>query len=79
MPGVIGRTALHAGRARRCPLPPQRYLAVYEISAPPAEIMQSFMGGLGAGTLTVSPALDLATMAMSFWAPHGSEVKGASA
>lgn len=76
IPGVIAGQRYTLDPLENAPAPPQRYVAVYEISKPPAEIMQAFMANMAAGTLTVSPALDLTTMSMSFWSPHGPEVKG---
>jgi hypothetical protein len=53
------------------PPPAHGYLAVYEVAAEPATVMTEFMARLGSGAMTLSPALDLATVTMGFWEPRG--------
>lgn len=51
--------------------PAHRYLAVYEVETDAATAMKDFMGRLETGEMTLSPALDLASVTMGFWSPSG--------
>jgi hypothetical protein len=53
------------------PPPTQRYLAVYEVDGDPSAVMADFLARLGDGRMDLSPALDLGSVSMGFWAPSG--------
>lgn len=71
IPGVLSGQRYALAPLEGAPQPAQRYLAVYEIERPGAEIMAGFGAAMATGELTVDPSLDLSTMSMSFWEPHG--------
>jgi hypothetical protein len=53
------------------PPPPHRYLALYDVDGDRDDIMKNFLARLGSGEMSLSPALDLGTVSMGFWAPLG--------
>ncbi|MCW2620831.1 MAG: hypothetical protein JWL64_433 [Frankiales bacterium] len=53
------------------PPPAHRYLAVYEVDGDPAVVMKDFTSRLTSGDMTLSPALDFASVSMGFWSPAG--------
>ena len=74
--GVVSGQRYALAPLEGAPAPAQRYLAVYEITSSPMEIMAGFGAAMQTGELTVDPSLDLTTMSMSFWSPQGPEVTG---
>ncbi|BBZ78772.1 hypothetical protein MANY_41090 [Mycolicibacterium anyangense] len=55
------------------PLPPpsHRYLVVYELDREPDQVMAEWLNAVVAGTLTLGETLDLSTVSVSGWTPHG--------
>ncbi|MEV0766794.1 DUF4286 family protein [Nocardia salmonicida] len=58
------------------PPPAHRHLAIYELDALPDDVIAEFLRRLGSGEMTLSDAMDLATIEMSIWTPHGALVVG---
>jgi hypothetical protein len=56
--------------------PAHRHLAAYTIEVEPDAIMKEFMSRMTTGELDVSPALDMKTVKMAFWAPNGPRREG---
>lgn len=54
-------------------LPPSahRYLAVYELDRDPNEVVADFLAAVADGSLPLSDALDLTTISLTAWRPHG--------
>jgi len=48
-----------------------KYLAAYTIQTSPENVMKEFMTRMGSGEMDVSPAMDLSSVTMTFWAPNG--------
>jgi hypothetical protein len=48
-----------------------RYLVVYEMEGDVDEVMLKIAESVGAGSIVVSDALDMGSVAMSFWTPLG--------
>lgn len=55
-------------------VPAQRYLIVYEMDDDPDTVMKRIMEAHAAGAIHMHDALDLDSVTMSFWSPHGSRV-----
>jgi hypothetical protein len=55
------------------PPPIHRYLAVYRLDRDGSEVMAEFGNRLATGQLDLSPDMDLATIALAVWRPHGPE------
>nr|WP_040752629.1 hypothetical protein [Nocardia transvalensis] len=53
--------------------PPHRYLAVYDLSGDPDEVVKAFQARAASGEIGLSPALDMASLAVSVWRARGSE------
>ncbi|HVV08061.1 hypothetical protein [Amycolatopsis sp.] len=51
--------------------PAHRYLATYELDGDPDEVMAEFLRRIGAGEMTLSESLDMGTIVMTSWRPHG--------
>lgn len=62
------------GRAAAAPA--HRYLAVYELTADPAEVVAEFRKRAGSGEIPLSPTLDVASLSVAVWAPRGPAVTG---
>ena len=56
------------------PPPPQRYLLVYEMEGDIDVIMGKVSEAAMSGTMVMSDALDMTSIAMSFWKPTGSKI-----
>lgn len=48
-----------------------RYMVMYEMEGDPAEVMGRISEAVQAGEIHMHDALDLSTVEMSFWDPHG--------
>jgi hypothetical protein len=55
------------------PPPAHRYLAVYRLDRAGNEVMAEFGNRLVTGELDLSPDMDLTTIALAVWRPHGPE------
>lgn len=68
VPGIVAarRYDLVPG-GEEAPAPAHRYLAVYELDGEPAAVMAELMARVGGPEMHMSPALDMAGVAMSFW------------
>lgn len=54
------------------PAPPaHRFLVVYDLDRDPQAVMDDFVAQVTSGTMDLSDALDLASVGLSTWAPHG--------
>lgn len=51
--------------------PPARYLAIYEVEGDPDGFVKELRARFGTDAMPASPALDLASLSMTFWKPHG--------
>jgi hypothetical protein len=78
VPGVIraqryalAPTDLPDNEVATIPPPAQSYLVVYDVDRDPSEVMNAFMSRVLDGTMSLSPALDLASVSMGFWTPIG--------
>jgi hypothetical protein len=58
------------------PPPEHRYLAVYELDGAPDTVFAEFFARLGDGRMNLSESLDMSTVKMGFWSPHGSRLSG---
>jgi hypothetical protein len=56
------------------PKPAQRYLLVYELEGDADAIMAKISEAVANGEMHMNEALDLETVAMSFWSPIGPKV-----
>jgi len=56
------------------PKPAHRYLLVYEMEGDVDAVMAAIQEAALSGTLHMSDALDLESVAMSFWSPIGAKV-----
>jgi hypothetical protein len=52
-----------------------RYLLVYEMDGDPDVIMGKISEAVGSGAIAMNDALDLNSVAMSFWTPRGPQVR----
>ncbi|MEV0358256.1 hypothetical protein AB0H71_19625 [Nocardia sp. NPDC050697] len=62
------------GRAAAAPA--HRYLAVYDLTAEPAEVVAEFTKRAGSGEIPLSPTLDVASLSVAVWKPRGEAVTG---
>lgn len=54
------------------PAPPaHRFLAVYELDRDPNEVMADFVTRVTDGSMHLHEALDMGTVGLSVWEPHG--------
>jgi hypothetical protein len=53
------------------PVPTHRYLIVYEMEGDIDATMAKIQEAVMSGVMVMSDSLDLGTVAMSFWSPHG--------
>jgi len=60
------------------PLPAHRYLAVYQLSRSADEVMAEFLARITSGRMDLSETLDMSTVGMSTWTPHGAKVVAAT-
>lgn len=51
--------------------PPARCLAVYEVEGDPRAFVEELRSRFGTDEMPASPALDLASISMTLWKPHG--------
>lgn len=56
------------------PLPPHRYLTVYEMEGDVDATMAKIGEAVLSGAMSMSDSLDLASTAMSYWSPRGPKV-----
>ncbi|WP_068154789.1 DUF4286 family protein [Rhodococcus phenolicus] len=54
--------------------PAHRYLVVYEMDEDPDIVMARVREQVASGAMRMHDALDMESVAMSFWAPHGDKV-----
>ncbi|MCW2829995.1 MAG: hypothetical protein JWP31_687 [Aeromicrobium sp.] len=54
--------------------PEHKYLAVYNVTGDPADVLHTFLDRMNSGDLTISPAFDFSTLSMGFWDPIGERV-----
>ena len=55
------------------PPPAHRYLAIYRLDRDGNEVMAEFGTRLATGELDLSPDMDLTTIGLTVWRPHGPE------
>ena len=60
------------------PPPAHRYLAVYQLSRGADEVMAEFLARITSGQMSLSETLDMSTVGMSTWTPHGAQVVAAT-
>jgi hypothetical protein len=53
------------------PVSAHRYLAVYEVDRDPNEVVTAFLTAVGNGDMPLSDALDVDTISLTAWQPHG--------
>jgi hypothetical protein len=53
--------------------PDHRYLVVYKLDRDANSVMVDFVAALASGEMSLHPALDMSTVGMSSWTPHGPE------
>jgi hypothetical protein len=73
LPGVAS-----AQRFRQSTAGPQgsrSYLAVYELSADPAEVLAALSAGMSDGSIRMSDAIDMSSISMTVWEPRGAPVR----
>ena len=54
--------------------PPASCLAIYEIEGDPVDFVKELRTRFGTDAMPASPALDPASISMTFWKPHGDRV-----
>ncbi|WP_436791568.1 hypothetical protein [Yinghuangia sp. YIM S10712] len=52
-----------------------RYLVVYEMDGDPDVVMPGIREAVAAGDMVMSETLDLQSVQMSFWSPHGPRIQ----
>ena len=58
------------------PPPAHRFLAVYELDRDPSEVMADFVARVTDGSMRLYEALDMGSIGLSTWAPHGERRTG---
>ncbi|EUA51303.1 DUF4286 family protein [Mycobacterium xenopi] len=53
------------------PPPTHRYLVVYELDRDPDAVMKEFLARVTTGKLSLGETLDLSTISLTGWTPHG--------
>ena len=53
------------------PPPTHRYLVIYELDRAPQAVMAEFIDRVMTGKLSLGETLDLTTVSMTGWVPHG--------
>lgn len=53
------------------PPPAHRYLAVYELDGTPESVFSEFFARMADGRMNLSDTLDMATVNLAIWKPHG--------
>lgn len=72
VPGVVGGRRFDVVPASSTGgAPAHRYLAVYDLTGAPDEVVKEFVERAGSGEIGLSPALDMSTLAVSVWRPRG--------
>ena len=56
-------------------VPPQRYLVVYEMNDDPDAVMTRIREAHESGQMHMHESLDLNTVVMSYWSPHGPKLE----
>jgi hypothetical protein len=53
------------------PPPTHRYLVIYELDRAPQAVMAEFVSRVMTGKMSLGETLDLSTVSLTGWAPHG--------
>lgn len=64
----LDETDIAAGAA------PARCLAIYEVEGDPRAFVEELRSRFGTDEMPASPALDLASISMTLWKPHGERI-----
>lgn len=77
LPGVV--SGQRFSLAPHSPKAKTSYAAIYELSADPAEVMAAMDAAIKDGSMHMSDAVDLTSVSMSAWDPHGDQMRASGA
>lgn len=72
LPGVLSGQRFSA--APTGPPAKTSYAAIYQLSGDPAEVMKAMDAGIKNGSMHMSDTLDMTSVSITAWNPHGDEV-----
>ena len=70
VPGVCGAKRYEVAQLDPKTAPAHKYLAIYELDGEPGDVMSGLMSRVGTDQMTMSDALDMATISMTIWVPR---------
>jgi hypothetical protein len=70
LPGVV--SGQRFSLAPHSPKAATSYAAIYEVSVDPAQVLQAMDAAIKDGSMHMTDAVDLTSVSMSAWDPHGS-------
>ena len=77
LPGVVS-----AQRFKVSPTGPKSktsYAAIYELDGDPADVIQAMNAAIKSGEMHMSDAIDISSISMSAWDPHGDPIQSPAA